>query len=189
MLFEGVSFALGAGQRARIAGPSGVGKTVLLRILAGLAEPAAGTVRLAGRTLPEVGGAAWRSTVAYVPQHPPVMPGTPDETWRLVAGLRQHRGRAVSSPAVSGAALGVDAAMLARPWTALSGGERQRVHLAITLALSPEVLLLDEPTSALDPDNAAAVEALLADHTAVWVTHDPALAARLAADIAVDLRP
>jgi ABC-type iron transport system FetAB ATPase subunit len=189
VLFSGVGFALAEGQRARVVGPSGTGKTVLMRILAGLQAPCSGSVRLGGRDLDAWGGPAWRARVALLAQHPPVLPGTPADTAGLLAGLTGQRGRAHDDPRDVAARLALPHAAWTRDWAALSGGERQRVHLALALALRPDVLLLDEPTSALDPTATDAVLDALTGHAAIWVTHDAALAARLEPDLVVDLAP
>ena len=188
-LFEAVGFSLEAGQRVRIAGPSGCGKSVLLRVLAGLTEPTGGRVELDGAPMSAVGPQAWRAAVGWLPQDAPVLAGAAEDTWAELCGLRVQRGRDLGDPHEEGTTLGLAPTLWQRPWALLSGGERQRMHLALLLALRPRVLLLDEPTSALDPEATAAVEAAVVPFTAVWVTHDPLQAARIAPHHTVGLSP
>ena len=171
VLFEDVSFTLGSGDVLGVSGPSGSGKTRLLRALCGLDAPFAGTVTLDGADLASLGPSTWRRRVLYVPQTPPVFPGTPADLQAEVAGW----GEASSGPDPHALAVewGLPDAAWTERWSTLSGGERQRAALAIALGRGPDVLLLDEPTSALDPAAAAAVERSLTGRTAVWVSHDP----------------
>ncbi|MCK6502949.1 ABC transporter ATP-binding protein [Myxococcota bacterium] len=185
-LFQGRDLDLAAGQRLLLRGASGTGKSTLLRCLAGLQRPDAGQVLLEGRDLRAVGPSTWRRRVALVAQGAPILPGSPAALEAELRGYRAHRGGAWDPPEPLAAALGLDAAAWRRDWSKLSGGERQRAHLALALAGRPEVLLLDEPTSALDPEAALQVEALLAGRTAVWVSHDPAVAARLGPDAVLE---
>jgi UDP-glucose/iron transport system ATP-binding protein len=180
VVFEGVSAQLADGAIG-IVGPSGVGKSTLLRLLNRLAEPAAGTVRYRGRDLRDADVLALRRDVGLVPQLPALLEGTVADNVRYGPRLA---GRDCDVPA-SLALAGLDPGFSSRRADALSVGEQQRVMLARVLALRPSVLLLDEPTSALDDATTAAIETTLGDLRArlglsfVLVTHDLDQAARL----------
>ncbi len=156
-----------------VSGPSGQGKSMLLRILAGI-EPHEGTVELDGQGLARVGPARWRAQVLYVAQDPPAFELSGETLWQRLCCLRAREG-VEDRPG-----LGLDTGVWARPMAELSGGERQRVVLSMALAARPRVLLLDEPTSALDEDNEALVERALRGRTVVWVSHSKAQLARVA---------
>ncbi len=156
-----------------IAGPSGGGKSRLLRALADL-DPHQGQLRLEGHTPEALGGPAWRRRVALMPAEP--------VWWAEHAGA--HFPRPPAPEAL--AALGLPADILERPVSRLSTGERQRLWLLRLLANRPRLLLLDEPTANLDPQSRLRVERRLeaerraGDMAMVWVTHDPAQAERVA---------
>jgi len=164
-----------------IVGPSGVGKSTLLRLLNRLADPDAGAVYYRRRDVCSLDPLALRREVALVPQLPALLPGTVADNLRFAARLA---GRDVDGEVLD--RVGLDASFADRIATRLSVGEQQRAMLARTLVQQPSVLLLDEPTSALDPDARDAVEATLRRLRAelglstVLVTHDPAQAERLA---------
>ena len=161
-------------------GPSGAGKTMILRLLNRLEVPTAGEVRFRGEPLAAIDPLTLRRRAGMVFQHPAPFPGTVRDNLR-VADPRASAEALLE--AVVGAGLGPS--FLDRPADDLSGGEAQRMCLARTLITSPEVLLMDEPTSALDPEARQHLE-----HTArrladegrplVWVTHDLRQADRLA---------
>ena len=186
-LFDGLDFALEAGQLAVVRGPSGVGKSQLLRALAWLVPVTSGRVALDGRSPEEWGVPRWRAEVVYVPQAPAIFADTPAQHLEAIADLAVQRDRPADDPVALAAEWALPPDTWRREWSSLSGGERQRVALAVALSRRPSVLLLDEPTSALDPDARDAVEAALRGRTAVWVTHDAIQAERVAPDVALTL--
>ncbi len=177
-----------------LAGPSGAGKTTILRLLAGLARPASGRIECGGELWLDTGRSVFapaeRRRCGLVFQQYALFPHMP--AWRNVAYALPDTPRTERKQRASelldrfGAAHVADA----RPAT-LSGGERQRVALARALAAEPKLLLLDEPLAALDPRTAAKagreLGAFLADAEipTVLVTHDFAQAALLGDRVAV----
>ncbi len=178
-VLDGVELALPAGEVTALVGPSGAGKTPLLRLLNRLDDPSAGEVRFRGRALGSYPVRWLRGAVGFVFQAPVMFPGTVAENLRTAAALSAVGLAGRPSDWIERLLEGVELlpAYAARPADRLSGGEQQRVALARALATGPEVLLLDEPTSALDPEVAerllATVTRINAErgHTIVMVTH------------------
>src|SRR5215204_426340 len=165
-----------------IVGPSGVGKSTLLRLLNRLADPASGTIRYRGRDAREHDVLSLRRDVGLVAQLPALLEGTVTDNVLYGPRLAQRDADVADTLRLAG----LDPAFAGRTAGALSVGEQQRVMLARALALRPSVLLLDEPTSALDEATTAAIELTLRDLrerlalSFVLVTHDRAQADRLA---------
>lgn len=184
VLVEGATFEVHSGEVLAVVGPSGSGKSSLLRLLNRLDEPTSGTVFLDGVDYRQIEPRKLRREVGFVTQRPFLFPGTVAQN--LEYGPAQH-GEAFSEEAISELLVKVGLGDYAsRNVANLSGGEAQRVSVARTLANSPRILLLDEPTSALDDASKIGIEALLRQImrnmplTCVLVTHDKAQAARLA---------
>jgi multiple sugar transport system ATP-binding protein len=175
----GVSLAIAPGECVAVVGPSGGGKTTLLRLAAGLEEPTAGEVRLGGRIVTAIPPHERRVAMAF--QVPALYPHLSVRE-NLGFGHRyQAIARAEGEARVTIAAEALEVAdVLDRMPHELSGGQRQRVALGRCLVSRPAVLLLDEPLSQLDVPLRAAVRAVLVNHviafgtTVMWVTHDPA---------------
>jgi ABC-type polar amino acid transport system ATPase subunit/ABC-type transporter Mla maintaining outer membrane lipid asymmetry permease subunit MlaE len=182
-LLDGASLDVLPGECVLLVGPSGSGKSVLLRLLASLIPPGDPDHAIAGAI--DVGGATTlgtvdpgRSRTALVFQDNALFdeltagenvlfardhstsPGAPAATQRALAFLREHS---------------IDPGSRVR---SLSGGQKQRVAIARAVARDPQVLLYDEPTSALDPRSARAVADLILEagrafgKTSIVVTHD-----------------
>ena len=171
-----VSFNLQDGECVALQGPSGVGKTLLLRAIADL-DPSDGTVKLDGTLREAMPAPAWRKQVTYLAAEPGWWSDTVQEHFTAWGD---------ALPLVKRLGLPDDCG----PWPVqrLSTGERQRLGLVRALMLRSRVLLLDEPTSALDSASAASVESVIAERishgtSVVWSTHDNAQARRMSSRI------
>ena len=172
-ILKPASFSLSAGQALTVRGPSGAGKTLLLRAVADL-DPNEGLVTLDGRDRSTIAGPQWRRLVGYLPAEP--------GWWADTVG--EHFGEWTAALAFVND-LGFPEAAQAWPITRLSTGERLRLALVRALMVRPRVLLLDEPTAALDAASMTAVESLIktrmqAGMAVLWVTHDAEQARRVA---------
>ena len=175
-------------------GPSGAGKTSLLRVLGGLSRPERGRVLFDGRMLVETERGVWippaERDIGFVTQQPALFPHM-DVTGNVAFGL-SGLSRRSSAERVGQMLQLFHAGHLARRRPAdLSGGEKQRVALARALAPEPRLLLLDEPFNGLDADLKASIleklTAWLAERSipALYVSHDVAEAFETAADVMV----
>lgn len=190
VLLDGVSLRIRAGDRVALVGPTGSGKTLLLRALAMLDGVDAGQILYRGRAVDDRGVPRYRSRVIYLHQRPWLGDGRVADALAEPFRLKIHSDRRPDRATLLRrlAALARDESFLARRCEELSGGESQLAALLRAMGLDPQVLLLDEPTAALDDAAAADVERLVedwirdseADRAVVWVTHDQGQARRIA---------
>ncbi|MGY2002058.1 ABC transporter ATP-binding protein [Blastococcus sp. SYSU DS1024] len=144
-VLPGLTFAVPAGRVTGLLGPSGGGKSTLMRAIVGVQRVRSGTVTVLGHP---AGSAPLRRRVGYVTQAPSVYPDlTVRENARYFAALH-GRGAREADAAVADVGLRGAAGQLVAD---LSGGQRGRASLACALVGEPELLVLDEPTVGLDP--------------------------------------
>jgi iron complex transport system ATP-binding protein len=178
-----VSAAIEAGQRVAVVGRNGVGKSTLVRCLAGLEKVGDGTITIGGKDIVGYSPRELARWISYVPQgQGRIVPGTVYDY--VMLGRFPYQGfMAIPSQRdrekVNEALELTDTAALAKRWVStLSGGEMQRVLLAGSVAQGTRILLLDEPTTYLDPFHAELINTTLENvHreygcTIVAVTHD-----------------
>jgi sulfate transport system ATP-binding protein len=185
---DDVSVSIARGQLTALLGPSGGGKSTLLRVIAGLEQPDAGRVYIDGADVTRV--PARRRGIGFVFQHYAAFPHM--TVWDNVAfGLRVRRAPRDEIAQRVDELLGlVHLDGLARRFPSeLSGGQRQRMALARALAVQPKLLLLDEPFGALDVKVRQELRTWLrdlheqVDATTLFVTHDQEEAMELADQI------
>ncbi|GAB3275354.1 type I secretion system permease/ATPase [Parahaliea aestuarii] len=174
---------IGSGERWALLGSNGAGKSTLLRLLAGLYDPTAGSVRLDNLELAQVDSADKRRLISYLPQDVALFHGTLRDNLTLDGGayddhqLLEALDRAGLGGFVRAHPLGLDLFLPGNQ--SLSGGQRQCVGLARLFLQDAPIVLMDEPTAALDQQAEAAVigqlKDWLADRTLVIATHKRAL--------------
>jgi molybdate transport system ATP-binding protein len=190
-----VALDVEGGECLALAGPSGAGKTTIVRMIAGTSTPARGRITYADEVWLDrargISSPPEQRRCGYVPQDHALFPHL--SVWRNVAyGLRSRRSRAERRARALELLerFGLADRAEARPAT-LSGGERQRVALARALAIAPRLLLLDEPLAALDIRTRAAATRELGSVLsasgvpAILITHDFHDAAALADRVAI----
>ncbi|UCZ57309.1 ATP-binding cassette domain-containing protein [Desulfurispirillum indicum] len=183
-VFQDFSFTASPGCLTTILGKSGVGKSTLLKLIAGIHQPQAGSISHRGQPVRAC-------TLSCVFQEPRLLPwktARENIEYVLLNRLEREQRRHLSLQLLHQTGLEQDAHCYPHE---LSGGMCQRVSLARAFALSPDILLLDEPFQALDVATRNAMHRLFLQlfrqyqPTTVMVTHDPEEALALADEIAV----
>ena len=181
LLLDNASGQLLAGQLTVLTGPSGSGKSVLLRLLAGLTTISTGDIHLSGTSIFATAPTHWRARIALLGQHPQLVEGSVLDNLQLPYTLNAHHHSTFDEQwhLRQLSHLQRDEQLLHQSTAYLSGGERQLINVLRLLQLQPQVLLLDEPTAALDPQTAADLIKLLvkwlhddSNRALLWITHD-----------------
>lgn len=182
---DGVTMAVGQGEKLALLGANGCGKSTLLKVLNGLVFPDSGTFTAFGEAVTEDGledeqfNRGFRSRVGFIFQNSDAQVFSPTVREEIAFGpLNMGMSRAETGARVTDtlAMLGIEDLADRVPYQ-LSGGQKKRVAIASVLAMNPEVLLFDEPTAALDPRTQQwlielIVELSAAGKTIVLATHD-----------------
>ncbi|MBW3559071.1 MAG: ATP-binding cassette domain-containing protein [Proteobacteria bacterium] len=192
LVLDGVDLAVDPGRSLVVIGGSGQGKSVLIKIAAGLLRADGGEVRLDGQPLAP--GAAHAPGYGFLFQGAALFDSLP--VWENIAfrllhadGLPRRAARARALDAMDRVRLPASAADQ-RP-NELSGGMQKRAGLARAIIADPDILFFDEPTTGLDPVTGGVIDALIVEQvrrlgcTAVSITHDMVSARRIADRIAM----
>ena len=183
-ILRNVSLSIAAGEKAALIGPSGAGKTTIMRLLMRYMDPSAGAILIDGHDLRAVRLASWLNLIAYVPQQAQVFDGTvrdnllyrftdepasvPDEElWAVMRKLKIDFGDRLTD--------GLDT-RVGRHGIELSGGEQQRLMIGAAAMRKPVFMIVDEATASLDATTEKAVqkgleEVLGGDMGALIITH------------------
>ena len=194
-VIDGMDLSLSPGSTVALVGPTGAGKSTVVKLLARFYDPVEGVVRASGTNVAEFPLADWRRALAQVPQESYLFPGTvADNIAYGAAGATDEEVQAaverIGALGVIGTIPGGFNARVGERGRGLSSGQRQIIALARAEMLKPAVLLLDEATATLDPATERAVldasDKAMAGRTSVVVAHRLATAARADRILVVD---
>lgn len=175
-ILKDISLSIEAGERVTLVGPSGSGKSSLLKLLSSLITPTSGDIFFEGQSLQTLNPVDYRRQVSYCFQQPVLFGKTVGDNMRFPFDIRQlpfDEKKVI----LNLERFNLSKAYLNQEIKDLSGGEKQRVALVRNLLFDPKVLLLDEVTAGLDGDTKCLVNTVIADYhvagnTIIEVTHD-----------------
>jgi putative ABC transport system ATP-binding protein len=162
-LFRNLSIEFKSGSFCLIRGPSGVGKSTLLRLMNRMEEPAGGEILFRGQPLPSYAPPILRSSIVYIQQTPVMIDGSVRDNLLLPFTFKCNR---ILAKPNDGRLKGflknflLESVALDHNAKNLSVGQLQRLSLIRGMLLNPEILLMDEPTSALDEQSRSLVETI-----------------------------
>lgn len=184
LILDNVTLALHSGTVYGLQGPNGSGKTMLLRLIAGLIKPTSGTVTIDGRRLGK--NMDFPDSIGLLIENPAFLPGyTGLKNLELLADIRARAGEDQLRRTLSDVGLDPDDK---RKFRKYSLGMKQRLGVAAAIMEAPDLILLDEPTNALDDDGVAQICELIRrerDRGAliVMACHDAAILGKTADEI------
>lgn len=179
-VLQSISLTIPKGVKAAIVGPSGQGKSTIIKLLMGFYPPKRGTLLIEGRSIRETELVELRTKIAYVPQNAYLFSGT------IMENIRYGRMSATDEEVIGAAKLAnahefiVDfddgyQTYVGERGAQISGGQRQRIGIARAILKNTPILLLDEATSALDTESELLVQEALhrlsGERTIVFITH------------------
>lgn len=159
-ILQDVSFSIAPGEKVALLGPSGAGKTTIMKLLLRYMDPTSGSIHINGYTLPELKLDSWMEHVGYIAQHAEVLDGTirynmifglpkerqetitDDEIWNVMNSLQVNFGGKRLSK-------GLDT-VVGKNGMKLSGGQAQRLMIGAAVIKRPSLMVIDEATSSLD---------------------------------------
>ena len=175
-IINGVNIEIKQGECISIVGPSGGGKSTLLKLCSDLISPSSGNIFYKGENYKSYNPIDLRKQISYCIQIPYLFGDTVYDNLIYPFKIRKKE---VNNKMLIEFLLkfNLDETYLDKDIKSLSGGEKQRIALIRNLIFKPEILLLDEVTSALDKDNTKTVEEIVKKMnndgtTVIWVTHD-----------------
>jgi len=182
-IWRRLTFRLEGGERLGLSGPSGAGKTLLLRALAALDPLDEGEIEFDGRGPEAWGLPEYRALVTYLPQEATLAEGTVRTNLEAPFSFRAHEGKDLDLGKAEEllACMGRSSTFLQKEVRDLSGGERQIAALVRVLLLGPRILLLDEPAASMDEELASRAETAVLDwiqgageaRALIWTSHRP----------------
>ena len=178
-LFQDMSFEVESGQKVCIDGPSGSGKSSLLRAMLGFVQPRAGSITMDNQRVNDKTVWSLRHRIGYITQEPDLGSQSVLERIRQPFGYKANAHLEFNMDTLEAYLdqFKLPRKVLAKQTSDLSGGEKQRIAIIIALLLDRDLLLLDEPTSALDKESKQVLRDLLANlhKTIVFISHEDVL--------------
>ena len=184
-ILKDISFTVQKKEIIALLGPSGSGKSSLLKSINMLNTPSCGQIKYHNNDIQEISPMALRKKIGYVLQKPTLFGNDVMENLKYPCELHQ-KVFDINLVEFYLKKVNLKPDILGKKPSELSGGEQQRISLVRTLLLEPEIILLDEVTSALDEDNTILIEELIKyenennELTVIFISHNNEQAKRLA---------